>query len=47
METALKAVYAFMEGKESHLKVTEIEHPDVLLWLVWAIQAICQDGVMG
>ena len=38
METALKAVYAFMEGKESHLKVTEIEHPDVLLWLVWAIQ---------
>ena len=38
METALKAVYAFMEGKDSHLKVTEIEHPDVLLWLVWAIQ---------
>ena len=30
METALKAVYAFMEGKDSHLKVTEIEHPDVL-----------------
>ena len=27
-----------MEGKDSHLKVTEIEHPDVLLWLVWAIQ---------
>ena len=38
METALKAVYAFMEGKDSHLKVTEIEHPDVLLWLVWTIQ---------
>lgn len=38
METAIKAVYAFMEGKDSHLKVTEIEHPDVLLWMVWAIQ---------
>ena len=38
MDTAIKAVYSFMEGKDIHLKVTEIEHPDVLLWMVWAIQ---------
>lgn len=38
MDTAIKAVYAFMEGKDSSLKVTEIEHPDVLLWMVWTIQ---------
>lgn len=38
MQTALKAVYAFMEKRDCSLKVTEIEHPDVLLWMVWAVQ---------
>ena len=38
METARKAIYEFMEGKDPALKVTEMEHPDVLLWAVWTIQ---------
>lgn len=39
METCSKAIYDFMEKKEdSTLKVTEMEHPDVLLWAVWTVQ---------
>ena len=38
METAKKAVYDFMNEAETSLKVTEIEHPDVLMWAVWTIQ---------
>ena len=38
MDTAMKAVYSFMRGELSDLKIYEIEHPDVLLWGVWAIQ---------
>ncbi len=38
MDTATKAIYAFMNGEETALKMTEIEHPDVLMWAVWTIQ---------
>ena len=38
METAIKAIYSFMNGEKSTLKVYEIYHPDVLLWAVWTIQ---------
>ncbi len=38
MKTAIKAIYAFMHGEKSDLKVTETEHPDVLLWAVWSVQ---------
>lgn len=38
MDTAVKAVYAFIKGEETNLKITEMEHPDVLLWLLWSIQ---------
>ncbi len=38
MNTAMKAIYAFIKGEECDLKITEIEHPDVLLWCVWTIQ---------
>ena len=38
MDTAIKAIYAFMNGEKSTLKVYEIYHPDVLLWAVWTIQ---------
>ena len=38
MNTASHAIYAFMNGEETHLKVYEMEHPDVLLWAVWTIQ---------
>ena len=38
MDTAVKCVYAFMNGEKSDLKMTEIEHPDVLLWMMWTVQ---------
>ena len=38
METARKAIYQFINGEESTLKITEIEDPDVLMWTVWSIQ---------
>lgn len=38
MRTAEKAIREFMEGKPLSVSVTEIEHPDVLLWAVWCIQ---------
>ena len=38
MRTALKAVDDFIEGKPLSVAVTEIEHPDVLLWAIWCIQ---------
>ncbi len=38
MNTAVKAVYSFMRGELSDVKLYEIEHPDVLLWAVWTIQ---------
>jgi len=38
METAEKAIREFMEGKPLSVSVTEMEHPDVLLWAIWCIQ---------
>jgi len=38
METARKALYAFMNNEPSHLRVYEMDHPDILLWAVWCIQ---------
>ena len=38
MATATKAVYAFIQDKPCNLKIYEIEHPDILLWMVWTIQ---------
>ncbi|MBU3856893.1 MULTISPECIES: amylo-alpha-1,6-glucosidase [Bacteroides] len=38
MDTAVKCVYAFINGEDSALKMTEIEHPDVLLWMMWTVQ---------
>ena len=38
METAKKAIYSFLAGEKSTLKVYEMDHPDVLLWAVWTIQ---------
>lgn len=38
MNTAVKALYAFMKDERTDLKVYEIEHPDVLLWVIWAVQ---------
>ena len=38
MNTAVKAIYAFMKGEDTSLKVYEMEHPDVLLWAIWTVQ---------
>lgn len=38
MKTAEKGVREFMQGKPLSVAIYEIEHPDVLLWCVWAIQ---------
>ena len=38
MQTAMRGLYEFMEGKPLTTKIYEIEQPDVLLWAVWAVQ---------
>ncbi len=38
MVTAEKAIREFMSGKPLDVNVTEIQHPDVLLWAIWCIQ---------
>ena len=43
MSTAVKAIYAFMKGEASDLKIYEMEHPDVLLWAVWTIQQFAKE----
>ncbi|MBQ5722550.1 MAG: glycogen debranching enzyme family protein, partial [Bacteroidaceae bacterium] len=38
METAEKAIRAFMNGEEIKVSIQEMDQPDVLLWAVWCIQ---------
>ena len=38
METAEKAIRSFMAGEPLTVSVTEMSHPDVLLWAIWCIQ---------
>ncbi|NDV64951.1 glycogen debranching enzyme N-terminal domain-containing protein [Bacteroides sp. 224] len=38
METAEKAIYAFINDEPLDPNIYEMEHPDVLLWAVWALQ---------
>lgn len=38
MKTAEKGVREFMAGKPLSVAIHEIDHPDVLLWGVWALQ---------
>mgnify|MGYP003290152099 CR=1 FL=1 len=38
METAEKAIRAFMDGEEIKVSIQEMDQPDVLLWAVWCIQ---------
>ena len=38
MVTAVKAIYSFIRGEKSTLKIYEMYHPDVLLWAVWTVQ---------
>ena len=43
METAEKGVRNFMEGRPLDCDITEIDAPDVLLWMIWAIQQYGKD----
>lgn len=38
MKTAEKGVREFMQGKPLSVRIYEMEHPDVFLWAIWAIQ---------
>ena len=38
MDTASKAIYQFMKDKPVTNKIYEIDHPDVLMWAIWALQ---------
>ncbi|MDD3162118.1 MAG: amylo-alpha-1,6-glucosidase [Bacteroidales bacterium] len=38
MNTAIPAMYNFMQNKPLERKIYEIDHPDVLLWAVWSLQ---------
>lgn len=38
MKTAAHGIREFMEGKPLSVKIYEMEHPDVLLWAIWAVQ---------
>jgi predicted glycogen debranching enzyme len=43
MQTAIKGIYEFMEGKPLSVKIYEMEQPDVLLWCVWAVQQYARE----
>lgn len=43
MKTAEKAIYDFMNGIESEYKIYEMQHPDILLWAVWALNQYAKD----
>ena len=38
MKTAEKAIRNFINEEPVGYKIYEMEHPDVLLWAVWALQ---------
>ena len=38
METAEKAIRAFMKGEKIEVSIQEMDQPDVLLWAIWCIQ---------
>lgn len=42
-KTAEKAIYDFMTGVKSECKVYEMQHPDVLLWAIWALNQYAKD----
>lgn len=38
MNTASEAIRDYIKGNQSKCRIYEIEHPDVFLWAIWAIQ---------
>lgn len=43
MKTAEKGIREFMAGKKVTIDLHEMQHPDVLLWAIWAIQQYAKD----
>lgn len=43
MKTAQKAIYQFINNEPITYKIYEIDHPDVLLWAVWALQQYAKE----
>lgn len=43
MRTARIAIEDFMADRPSECKIYEMEHPDVLLWAIWAIQQYAKE----
>ncbi len=43
MKTATKALYRFMNDEPLDSRIKEIDHPDVLLWAVWALQQYAKE----
>ncbi|MEE1091861.1 MAG: amylo-alpha-1,6-glucosidase [Prevotella sp.] len=44
MKTAEKGLREFMEGKPLSVEIYEMEHPDVPLWAVWAVQQYAKEA---
>ena len=44
MKTAEKGLREFMEGKPLSVEIYEIEHPDVPLWAIWAVQQYAKEA---
>lgn len=40
MKTAEKAIRSFINDEPAGYKIYEMEHPDVLLWAVWALHSM-------
>jgi len=47
MKTAEKGLREFMEGQPLTVKIYEMEHPDVMLWAVWAVQQYAKSAGDG
>ena len=43
MDTAARGLREFMQGKPLTVKIYEIEHPDVMLWAIWAMQQYARE----
>ena len=43
MKTAEKAIRSFINDEPAGYKIYEMEHPDVLLWAVWALQQYAKE----
>ena len=44
MKTAERGLREFMAGKPLTVKMYEMEHPDVMLWAIWAIQQYAKNA---